>query len=89
MVDDAQYWLDSGLNFGWLLMGNESTTYTAKRFNTRENPNVATRPMLTIDFTTDPSGGPIPEPSAFLLLGCIACATCGVRGFLSFRRGST
>lgn len=50
MVADVQAWLDDpSSDFGWLLLGNEGTTATAKRFNTRENPQVTSRPKLTIE----------------------------------------
>ena len=52
MVDDVQAWLDNpDENFGWLLLGNEDATRSAKRFDSSENSDVANRPMLTIDFT--------------------------------------
>ena len=52
MVDDVQCWLDEpGCNNGWLLMGNETAQYTAKRFATREWFLQADRPALTIEFT--------------------------------------
>ncbi|HIN05208.1 MAG TPA: DNRLRE domain-containing protein [Dehalococcoidia bacterium] len=38
MVADVQSWLDDpAANFGWLLLGNESSTQTSKRFDSREN----------------------------------------------------
>lgn len=64
MVSDVQGWLDNGSsNFGWIVVGDESGFELAKRFDTRENPNQAFRPTLTIDFT------PIPEPSMCLFCG--------------------
>lgn len=52
MVADVQGWLDTpGNNFGWILIGDEVGTGTAKRFNTRENPSAATRPRLQIFYT--------------------------------------
>ncbi len=52
MVADVRDWLDdpSG-NFGWLLMGNESTQPTAKRFDSKDNSNANVRPVLEVDFT--------------------------------------
>jgi hypothetical protein len=48
---DAQAWLDDPANnFGWLLLGNETSPATTKRFNTRENSDPATRPQLTLVF---------------------------------------
>jgi hypothetical protein len=56
MVADVQSWLDNpASNFGWLVMGDESSSATAKRFDTRENPAAANRPVLTI--TYNPSTG--------------------------------
>lgn len=51
MVADVQSWLDSpSTNFGWLVSGNEAATFTAKRFDTKENINAAFRPTLTVQF---------------------------------------
>jgi hypothetical protein len=52
MAADAQAWLDTpASNYGWILVGDESTSSTAKRFDTREFPNPATRPVLTVEFS--------------------------------------
>lgn len=65
MIGDVQGWLDDpGGNFGWLVLGDESTPVTAKRFDTRENPDAAVRPVLTIEFT------PVPTPGVLGILGC-------------------
>src|SRR6266545_4821040 len=46
MVTDVQSWLDNpATNFGWLVLGDESVSETAKRFDTRET---ASPPVLTI-----------------------------------------
>src|SRR5438876_8061286 len=45
MVADVQSWLDNpSSNFGWLVLGDESTNATSKRFDTRES---ASPPVLT------------------------------------------
>lgn len=52
MLDDVEGWLDNpATNFGWLLLGNEAASTTAKRFNTREHIDTATRPVLTIVYS--------------------------------------
>ena len=52
MVADVQGWLDDpSSNFGWILLGAEAGTQTAKRFDSKDNPSTATRPVLTVDFT--------------------------------------
>lgn len=56
MVADVQGWLDNPTsNFGWLMLGNETTFLTAKRFDTRESANP---PVLAITYV--PSGTPTP-----------------------------
>ena len=56
LAADVQAWLDGpATNFGWLIRGDESTTETAKRFDSRENGNIANRPSLIVDYT--PGGG--------------------------------
>ncbi len=51
MVSDVQDWLNNpASNFGWIVIGDESTLGTAKRFNSRENSAPATAPRLTISF---------------------------------------
>jgi len=61
MVADVQSWLDNpASNFGWLVLGDESTSATTKRFDTRES---ASPPVLTIEFTRAmPTPRPRPTP---------------------------
>lgn len=60
MIVDVQSWVnDPASNFGWLVLGNESTAATAKRFDTRES---ASPPVLTIEFTLPPRLTPTPRP---------------------------
>lgn len=65
MVADVQSWLDdpSG-NYGWVLIGDETSQGTAKRFNSRENILSGTRPSLVVGFTPIP---PIPATNAWAL----------------------
>jgi|GEM_PF-1582620 len=67
MVDDVQFWIDNpALNFGWLLLGNETAIRTARRFDSRENPLKAQQPELIVDFTP-------PETFACCLLSQDLC----------------
>ena len=51
MVADVQGWVnDPANNFGWILTGDEGTRST-KRFDSRQSPIVANRPVLTVSFT--------------------------------------
>jgi hypothetical protein len=60
MVADVQSWLDDpGNNFGWLVLGDESTSITSKRFDTRES---ASPPVLTIQYIPGPRVLPTPRP---------------------------
>jgi hypothetical protein len=60
MVADVQSWLDSpASNFGWLVLGDESTSITSKRFDTRES---ASPPVLTIQYVPGPRVLPTPRP---------------------------
>jgi hypothetical protein len=62
MVADVQSWLDNPVNnFGWLVLGDESESATAKRFDTRESTSP---PVLTIEYTPGPTPTPTPTPTA-------------------------
>jgi hypothetical protein len=53
LVDDVQSMLDNpSSNYGWMVIGEEGTSRSVKRFDTRENPIAANRPILIIDYTT-------------------------------------
>jgi hypothetical protein len=63
MIGDVQSWLNNpATSFGWLVLGDESDTLTAKRFDTRES---ASPPVLTIQYTPGvPRPTPTPRPRA-------------------------
>ncbi len=51
LVADVQLWLNNpGTNYGWLIKGDESTTKTSKRFDSREVTTASQRPALVVDF---------------------------------------
>jgi hypothetical protein len=53
MVADVQNWLNNPTtNFGWILLCNETTAATARRFASRENATVSNRPSLSITYST-------------------------------------
>ncbi len=55
MTLDVQDWLDSPAgNFGWILIGDESTARTARQFDSRENSTPANRPQLTVWYSVNP-----------------------------------
>jgi hypothetical protein len=52
MVADVTAWLNTpSSNFGWIVLGDETTNGSAKCFDTKENATPADRPALTIDYT--------------------------------------
>jgi spore coat protein A len=70
MVADVQSWLDNpAQNFGWILIGDESQTETAKQFGTRENTDDGGifKPELIVNYTPQQVSG-----------GCCQGATCSV-----------
>lgn len=71
MVADVQAWLDTpSVNFGWLLLGNESAFPTTKRFDSREDTVQAKRPKLTVFYhlKTSVAEKALEIPSQFRLL---------------------
>ena len=67
MVSDVQGWLDDpDNNFGWIVIGNESTNKTTKQFGTHEITTAASRPTLVVSFTqlvtaVDDENGKLPS----------------------------
>ncbi len=52
MITDIQNWLNNpSTNYGWLLKSNELSSFQAKKFESRENPVAANRPVLSITYT--------------------------------------
>ena len=59
LVQDVRLWKAAPeLNFGWILIGDETTAQTAKSFASREHPDSASRPVLVIGYRLpgDPPG---------------------------------
>jgi hypothetical protein len=51
MATDVQDWVrDPDGNFGWILIGNENDLGSAKRFESRNAIDAATRPQLEVEF---------------------------------------
>jgi len=50
-VQDVRLWKSAPQrNFGWILIGDETTPQTAKSFASRENPDPALRPVLEVTY---------------------------------------
>lgn len=51
MAADVQVWLDDpARDFGWILLGDEASPATVKRFDSRESPLPPARPALRVEF---------------------------------------
>lgn len=51
LVADVQSWVDNpASNFGWMLIGNETTDGSVRGYASRESGTVADRPLLTVVF---------------------------------------
>jgi hypothetical protein len=62
LADDVQTWVDTpAASNGWAMVGPEEAIQTARRFNSRENDDEATRPRLIIEFIP-----PLPSDAVFL-----------------------
>ncbi len=63
LVNDVQGWLDAPeTNFGWILVGNEAVSRSAKRFGASEISVASLRPTLQLEIV------PIPEPSTYAMM---------------------
>lgn len=62
IIADVQAWVNGAPNHGWALLGDETRDATARRFNSRNDPD--TGPLLTVEYLL------VPEPSAAALAGC-------------------
>ncbi len=52
LVADVQAWLDTpAVNYGWVMVGNEATLETAKRFDARESSDITHHPTITVVYT--------------------------------------
>ncbi|MBV6478048.1 MAG: hypothetical protein HGGPFJEG_00795 [Ignavibacteria bacterium] len=54
MISDVQEWVSyPNSNFGWLLLANESTYPTAKRFDSFNHDSVSYKPTLTVTYVNN------------------------------------
>ncbi len=79
LVADVQHWLDHPADdHGWAVVGTEGAGQSSRRFNSRENADVASRPVLVIDYTP-------PCPGGFMAYGA---GLAGVGGFVPLLAGT-
>ncbi len=59
---DVQAWLDDpAQNFGWILVGVEASSDSAKRFDSRTHPTASVRPILRVVYTAPVPAGAVPD----------------------------
>jgi hypothetical protein len=59
LTDDVRGWIDQGSgNFGWLLLGDESVSNTARRFDSRESATPLLRPRLVLHYSSSTPAPP-------------------------------
>jgi hypothetical protein len=63
LIEDVDGWLaNPASNHGWLLLGPESASQTARRIHSRESATVASRPRLRVVYDTQAQVGDAPLP---------------------------
>ena len=63
LISDVQGWIQTPTsNFGWILLGNESDSRTAKRFDSRENATGGNRPKLELAYSFSNSAPTVVNP---------------------------
>jgi len=68
MADDIRAWLvDPASNQGWLLLGDEATLNTARRFDSRESATSENRPTLVVQFSRNVGVPPEASPAGISL----------------------
>ena len=68
LVADVQAWLDDpSLNYGWILIGNESTPTSSRQFASRESASGT--PALTVTYV-------VPEPGTVVM--CLVASVVGI-----------
>ena len=76
MVTNVQAWVDTpATNFGWILLGNESTPRTVKRFNSKDSGS--NPPQLTVTYTEAAATLSLTIAAASISEGAGAGATTG------------
>ncbi len=78
MVADVQSWLNTpSQNYGWIILSNETTSQTTKRFATRENTGqtsgVSWKPKLVVNYTPQVTTGACCQGATCTLQTPAAC----------------
>src|SRR5262249_11285855 len=86
LINDVQGWVDGTTsNFGWMIIGDEGTNGTSRRFVSSEAPNASFHPELTVDYILTPE----PSSISLALIAGIALLSGRRRNFQAFKRYCT
>jgi hypothetical protein len=79
LVQDVQAWVNAPLsNHGWLLIGQETGSQNAKRFQSRNNATAQVRPRLTVVYAAPaPVAGDADVPLPLWATAMLAAALAG------------
>jgi hypothetical protein len=70
LVADVQSWVDApGTNYGWVVLGNETTSTTTKAFDSREGDR---KPLLTVEY--EPACVPDPVGPGYWNRQCLSAS---------------
>lgn len=73
LADDVRFWIQyPGQNFGWIVLGDESSFPSAKRFDSREHANASVRPVLSITVLDVPASSLTSSALAATVIGVFA-----------------
>ena len=60
MIGDVQLWVNNpSQNYGWTLVGDESSAFTSKRFASLNNLDPSVRPTLSVTYVPAPSSAAV------------------------------
>lgn len=77
LVQDVQAWVDTpSANHGWILVGKETGSQNAKRFQSRNNAVAQARPLLSVVYT--PPAAPAGDGDVPLPLWAVALLAAGL-----------
>ncbi len=90
VLADVQGWYaNSATNFGWILIGDENTDQTARRFSSRQHATVSERPKLVITYTPPVTSGACCNPTTGNCTTVNSSLSCTLGGNIYQGNGTT
>jgi hypothetical protein len=88
LVADVNAWrVSSASNHGWIVIGDEGESYTARRFDSRETGSAFSRPQLQLTLAPDAAAGDEDVPLPAWALGVLGVGLAGALSGRRLRRG--